>query len=248
MTQPSLEQVANQGQKGAHHTLGVADAQVAMPPAPLPGELPESPGSTHPRPISRFLKRAIDIVLGTCVIVLLSPLWLVTAILIRLDSHGPVFFKQPRIGRNGEPFEMLKFRTMIRDADHHKHHLRHLNEADGGLFKISADPRVTRFGAFLRSTSLDELPQFLHVLTGRISIVGPRPLVPDEDALILGDHRRRLQARPGLTGPWQVAGASLVPLSEMIELDCAYVENWTVGRDLLMILGTAQHVIRRRGI
>jgi lipopolysaccharide/colanic/teichoic acid biosynthesis glycosyltransferase len=137
---------------------------------------------------------------------------------------------------------------MVDGADGRKDELRHLNEAADGFFKIVDDPRLTRFGAFLRTTSLDELPQLFHVITGRMSLVGPRPLVPEEDARVHGGLRLRLQVRPGMTGPWQVAGASQVPLSEMVELDCAYVRNRTLIGDLKLLVGTVPHVLLRRGI
>jgi lipopolysaccharide/colanic/teichoic acid biosynthesis glycosyltransferase len=143
---------------------------------------------------------------------------------------------------------MLKFRTMIREAEAMKKGLRHLNEAPDGLFKIAGDPRLTRVGGFLRATSLDELPQLVHVLLGRMSLVGPRPLVPDEDTLVLGGYRRRLEMRPGITGPWQVAGASRIPLQEMVKLDTEYVDQWTLTGDIRLILRTVPHVVRLRGI
>jgi lipopolysaccharide/colanic/teichoic acid biosynthesis glycosyltransferase len=143
---------------------------------------------------------------------------------------------------------MVKFRTMADGADDRKDELRHLNEAADGLFKIHADPRITRVGRWLRKTSLDELPQLFHVLSGEMSVVGPRPLVPEEDARIQGPFRCRTEVRPGMTGPWQVAGASQVPIGEMMELDREYVENWTAWRDVSLIVRTIPHVVMRRGI
>src|SRR5581483_9191173 len=155
---------------------------------------------------ARVTKRAFDLIGAILLLVVLAPAWITMALLIRLDSPGPILFRQRRIGRNGEPFWMLKFRTMVDGADAHKPALLHLNEAGDGLFKINGDPRVTRVGRWLRATSLDELPQLLHVVTGRMSLVGPRPLVPNEDAQISGPARRRLAMRPGMTGAWQVGG------------------------------------------
>ncbi len=200
------------------------------------------------RLVARTAKRGVDIVGSLLALILLSPLWLLIAVMIKIDSHGPVLFRHRRVGRNAVPFEMRKFRTMVKDADHHKLSLLHLNEAGDGLFKIERDPRVTRFGRFLRSTSLDELPQLLHVLTGKMSLVGPRPLVPEEDERIEGAQRSRLTMRPGMTGVWQVAGASRIPLSEMAVLDAEYVENWSPWGDLKLLFGTVPHVVRRRGI
>ena len=134
--------------------------------------------------VSGFLKRAVDIVVSLIAIVLLAPVMLVIAILVKLDTPGPVLFSSRRIGRNREPFMMLKFRTMVLDADSQRDHLRHLSEAPDGLFKIQNDPRLTRFGRYIRATSLDELPQLFQVLSGTMSLVGPRPLPPEEDALI----------------------------------------------------------------
>src|SRR5262249_42606359 len=145
-------------------------------------------------------------------------------------------------------FSMLKFRTMVDGADEQKTALLHLNEAADGLFKIDGDPRVTQVGRWLRATSLDELPQLLHVVTGKMSLVGPRPLVPEEDAQITGAMRRRLQMRPGMTGVWQVNGASAIPIQEMVELDGGYVDDWSLWLDAKLLLVTAEHVVMRRSM
>jgi lipopolysaccharide/colanic/teichoic acid biosynthesis glycosyltransferase len=220
---------------------------------PQPGTLGELPGVEHPfprehGPLARGVKRTVDLVGSLVLLALLSPFLLVIASLIKADSPGPVVFRQRRIGRDGAPFSMIKFRTMVDGADSHKPALLHLNEAGDGLFKINGDPRVTRIGRWLRATSLDELPQLIHVVTGQMSLVGPRPLVPEEDALIQGQHRRRLSMRPGMTGVWQVAGASSIPLNQMVELDRDYVENWSLWLDCKLLLQTAAHVVLRRGI
>src|ERR1019366_9362597 len=143
---------------------------------------------------------------------------------------------------------MLKFRSMVVDADELKDQLRGLNEAKGGLFKIPACPRVTRVGRFLRRTSLDELPQLLSVLTGDMSLVGPRPLVEDEDALIEGWRRRRLAVRPGMTGQWQIFGSSRIPMQEMVKIDYMYGANWSLWLDLKILLRTIPYVLSRRGL
>jgi exopolysaccharide biosynthesis polyprenyl glycosylphosphotransferase len=192
---------------------------------------------------SRALKRAFDLVTTSIGAICVGPLLAAIAVAVRLDSKGPVFFRQVRIGRDGEPFHMLKFRSMVVDAEQQKDQLRSLNEVGHGMFKITDDPRVTRVGRFLRRTSLDELPQLINVLKGEMSLVGPRPLVTDEDALVLGLDRSRLHLTPGMTGPWQVLG-SRVPMQEMVGLDYLYVANWTLWRDLKLLLHTVRHVFR----
>lgn len=198
--------------------------------------------------LARGTKRAFDMVGAALMIAILAPAWLMMAFLIKADSAGPILFRQRRIGQDGKAFSMLKFRTMVDGADAQKAALLHLNEAADGLFKIDGDPRVTRVGRWLRATSLDELPQLLHVITGKMSLVGPRPLVPEEDARIIGSQRRRLQMRPGMTGAWQVGGASSVPIREMVKLDTGYVDNWSPWIDVKLITVTAAHVILRKGL
>jgi lipopolysaccharide/colanic/teichoic acid biosynthesis glycosyltransferase len=143
---------------------------------------------------------------------------------------------------------MFKFRSMVRDAERIKEELRQRNEAEGGLFKITDDPRITRIGRYLRQTSLDELPQLFNVLTGDMSLVGPRPLVPDEDALIEGWERRRLAVKPGMTGLWQVYGSARIPMKEMVKIDYLYGANWSAWLDLKILLRTIPYVLSRRGV
>ena len=197
---------------------------------------------------SELLKRAVDVTAVLAGIVLLAPLLAVLALTVKLDSRGPILFRQPRIGRRGELFNMLKFRSMVPDAEHIKGQLRERNEAGDGLFKIADDPRVTRVGRFLRRTSLDELPQLFTVLRGDMSLVGPRPLVPDEDALIEGWRRRRLAVKPGMTGLWQVFGSARIPMNEMVKIDYVYGANWSIWLDVKILLRTVPYVLRRRGI
>jgi exopolysaccharide biosynthesis polyprenyl glycosylphosphotransferase len=197
---------------------------------------------------SATLKRTMDIVGAGLGLIVLAPLLLVLALAIKLDSRGPVFFRQRRIGRQGELFLMLKFRSMVKDADAIKGQLRDQNEVRGGLFKITDDPRITRVGGFLRRTSLDELPQLLNVLGGSMSLVGPRPLVQDEDALIEGWQRRRLAVKPGMTGMWQIFGSSRIPMDEMVKIDYLYGANWSIWLDLKILLRTVPYVLRRRGL
>ncbi len=196
---------------------------------------------------SAFLKRSLDVVAAGAGLVVLAPFFAVVAAAIKLTSAGPVFFKQTRIGRDGERFPMFKFRTMVDGAERQKAALRELNEAVG-LFKIADDPRVTRVGRLLRRTSLDELPQLVNVLRGEMSLVGPRPLVCDEDASIQGWRRRRLDVTPGMTGAWQVLGSSRVPVHEMVTIDYLYRANWSLWLDVRILLRTIPHVLGRRGL
>jgi exopolysaccharide biosynthesis polyprenyl glycosylphosphotransferase len=197
---------------------------------------------------SAALKRTFDVIGASLGLLAIAPLMLAFAIAIKLDSRGPVFFRQLRVGRHGRRFYMLKFRTMVRDAEEMKDALRHRNEAQEGLFKIAADPRVTRMGRFLRTTALDELPQLFNIVRGEMSLVGPRPLVIEEDERIEGWHRRRLELMPGMTGPWQILGPSRVPLKEMVALDYLYVANWSLWTDVKILLRTVPHVLGRRGL
>ena len=192
---------------------------------------------------SRVLKRTFDLMLGSVVLLILSPLFLAISLAILVDSRGPIFFGQLRVGREGGHFRILKFRSMIPGADARKDDLRSINEAGDGLFKITNDPRVTRVGRFLRATSLDELPQLLNVVRGEMSLVGPRPLVLDEDAQVVGLDRSRLHLTPGMTGPWQILGTR-VPMQEMVAIDYLYVANWSMWLDLKLLLRTVRHVAR----
>ncbi len=195
---------------------------------------------------SLVLKRTLDLtgaLLGTIVV---SPILAVIAVAIRLDSSGPVFFRQVRIGRDGGEFELLKFRTMEEGADARKPELAALNEADG-LFKITNDPRVTRVGRFLRRTSLDELPQLFNVIKAEMSLVGPRPLVAEDDERVEGWHRRRLHLTPGMTGQWQILGSARIPLREMVKIDYLYVANWSLWSDVKILLRTVPYMLARRG-
>ncbi|MBA3429415.1 MAG: sugar transferase, partial [Actinobacteria bacterium] len=176
-----------------------------------------------------------------------APLLAAIAAAIKLETRGPVLFRQTRVGRDGERFQMHKFRSMVDGADDHKDALRHLNETEG-LFKIERDPRVTRVGRVLRQTSLDELPQLFNVWLGEMSLVGPRPLVVDEDAQILGFHRYRLHLTPGMTGHWQILGATRVPLHEMVGIDYLYVANWSLWSDVKILFRTVPHVLASRGL
>ncbi len=197
---------------------------------------------------SSAMKRGFDLLGASIGLLAISPFLIVVAIAIKLDSRGPVFFRQLRVGRHGKRFRMFKFRTMVLDADAMKDSLRDRNEAQEGLFKIADDPRITRVGRILRKSALDELPQLLNIFTGEMSLVGPRPLVVEEDERIEGWHRRRLELMPGMTGPWQILGPARVPLREMMAIDYLYVANWSLWTDIKIMLRTVPHVIGRRGL
>jgi exopolysaccharide biosynthesis polyprenyl glycosylphosphotransferase len=196
---------------------------------------------------SRAVKRVMDVVGATIALVVLSPLLLAIVVAIVVDSRGGVVFRQTRVGRDGERFTMLKFRTMIDGADEMKHRLAEQNEATG-LFKITDDPRITRVGGVLRRTSLDELPQLINVLRGEMSLVGPRPLVVDEDSKIQGRHRRRLHLTPGMTGDWQILGSARIPLHEMVKIDYLYAANWSLWNDVKILARTMLYVAGARGM
>ena len=196
---------------------------------------------------SQRLKRATDVAGASIGLLVTSPLLCCIALALRLSSPAPVLFRQVRVGQDGRQFHLLKFRSMVHDAEARKAELLERNESDG-LFKLTDDPRVTRIGRFLRRTSLDELPQLINVLRGEMSLVGPRPLVVEEDEKIVGWHRRRLHLTPGITGPWQILGPVRVPLNEMVNVDYLYVANWSFWTDVKIMLRTVLHVLRSRGM
>ena len=195
----------------------------------------------------RAVKRAGDVVFSGAFLVLLSPLLLVVALAIVLTSRGGPFYSQPRVGEHGRAFRMYKFRTMYRDADSRWQELRCENDCDPALFKIKDDPRITPVGRLLRRFSVDELPQFFNVLRGDMSVVGPRPPLPSEVDAYDVAHLARLKGRPGITGLWQVSGRSDLPFEKMVDLDTYYLENWSLGLDLSIMLRTAAVVVRGRG-
>jgi len=195
----------------------------------------------------RVIKRISDLVMTSIGLVIISPLLLIIAAGIKLQDGGPVIFRQARIGRGGEPFTMLKFRSMVVDAEARKLELMAHNEGKGGLFKLSRDPRVTPLGQFLRSFSLDELPQLFNVLGGSMSLVGPRPHLASEIALMPSEASRRSLMTPGLTGLWQVSGRSDLEGDDAIRLDLRYVENWSLSLDLQILWKTIAAVLAKRG-
>ncbi len=198
---------------------------------------------------ARAAKRALDVSVATLGLLLSAPLMLVIAIAVKLDSPGPVFFRQPRAGWGGRTFDLFKFRSMCVDAESVKTLFEGSNDLDDGvMFKIHEDPRVTKVGRFLRRSSLDELPQLVNVLTGEMSLVGPRPLIlPENDALAEEWQSRRLDLRPGLTGPWQIYGRSAIPFEEMVRFDYQYVAGWSLARDLEILMATMPAIISGRG-
>lgn len=195
---------------------------------------------------SRSLKRGMDVALSGAMLLGFLPVLLVAAVVLKLDSSGPVFFRQKRIGKDGQPFELVKFRTMVVDAEARVADLFVASE-DPHWLKLEHDPRITRFGRLLRQSSLDELPQLWNVLRGRMSLVGPRPLPEQQDRLIGGWGRGRLDLTPGITGLWQVLGRANIPFEEMLKLDYLYVTNWSLWNDIRLILRTVPAVLRRRG-
>jgi exopolysaccharide biosynthesis polyprenyl glycosylphosphotransferase len=193
------------------------------------------------------IKRVIDLVAGGALVLALAPMMLALALLIKLDSPGPVFYRQWRVGKNGRLFRMVKFRSMYQDADRRLAELRAKNEASGPLFKMRADPRITRVGRVLRRFSVDEIPQLFNVLAGEMSLIGPRPPLPAEVQQYEDWQVGRLRAVPGMTGLWQVSGRSEVPFPDMVRLDLHYIRNWSLGMDVEILLRTIPAVLTSRG-
>ena len=195
-----------------------------------------------------LVKRLMDLAIAALMVPLLLPVIGLIVLAIKLDSPGPVYFVQERVGRRKRRFRMLKFRTMVQDADRRQAEVEHLNEATGPIFKIANDPRITRVGRALRRSSLDELPQLFHVLTGEMSLVGPRPMsIRDVDLFDQGIQRKRFSVKPGLTCLWQISGRSDLPFSKWLELDLAYIERWSLGLDLKILFKTLPAVLSGRG-
>ena len=249
------------------HPANVEDALVACETVGVPAELAVVANATlapprvvelygrpfisfdpAPKPPERIaIKHAFDWIVAAVLVLVLAPVFLVIALAIALTMGRPIFFTQERAGLHGRQFRMIKFRTMIKDAEEHQGAIRDRNEMTGPVFKVTEDPRVTRLGAFLRRTSLDELPQLLNVLMGSMSLVGPRPLDIREQQQIRGWHRRRLSMRPGITGIWQVSGRNDVDFEEWMRLDQKYVDEWSLRLDLRLLAKTIPAVLFRRG-
>jgi exopolysaccharide biosynthesis polyprenyl glycosylphosphotransferase len=195
-----------------------------------------------------LLKRIMDLVISVIAMPVLLPVMGLIALAVRLDSPGPVLFIQQRIGQNKRRFPMYKFRTMVQDAEKLMSQIEHLNEAEGPIFKIANDPRVTKVGRILRTTSLDELPQIFNVIRGEMSLVGPRPMsIRDVDLFDKGIQRKRFSVKPGITCLWQVSGRSELPFTKWLELDLQYIENWSIGLDIKILLKTIPIVLKRTG-
>jgi lipopolysaccharide/colanic/teichoic acid biosynthesis glycosyltransferase len=192
-------------------------------------------------------KRSLDLAIALCACVLLGPLFAALCLLITLDDRGPVFFRQTRIGAKGKPFKMWKFRSMAVDAEKRRAELLAQSERDGVCFKMKRDPRITRVGGWLRRLSLDELPQLINVLRGEMSIVGPRPALPQEVLSYDDRARRRLHGAPGLTCSWQVSGRAEIPFDQQVEMDIAYLEKRSLAGDIALIARTVPAVVSGRG-
>lgn len=198
-------------------------------------------------PTQAVLKRMIDVIGVSVGLIILSPLFLIVAIIIKLTSEGPVIFTQNRVGLNGRIFKMYKFRSMVANAEELKVNLAHLNEMNGPVFKIKNDPRITPIGRILRKTSIDELPQLWNVLKGDMSLVGPRPPLPSEVDLYNPKHRKRLAVKPGITCIWQISGRNEIDFEQWMEMDAEYVDRWTLWLDFKILMKTVPVVLLRKG-
>ncbi|NTU52442.1 MAG: sugar transferase [Chlorobiaceae bacterium] len=198
--------------------------------------------------LSYLMKRVLDLIVSSLALIALFPVFAITALCIVIENPGPVFFVQPRVGKNGRHFRFYKFRSMIVNADKIKAELTAKNEsADGVIFKMKKDPRITRTGRIIRKFSIDELPQLINVLKGDMSLVGPRPPLPGEVAQYTLEQRKRLHAIPGITGLWQVSGRSDIPFTDQVRLDLQYIQSAGVIRDLHLLLKTIPAVLSGRG-
>ena len=242
---------------GSTYGNGHSDAAGETWTLPFPARPTASRGDLVPVPVPvpmrrdgfylSFGKRLLDIVGALFAMLVLAPVMVLIALLVKLESRGPVMYKSIRIGKDGRPFLFLKFRSMVDGADRNRHSLSHLNEMDGPTFKISRDPRVTRIGRLLRVTSIDEIPQFLNVLRGEMSLVGPRPPIPEEVAQYEPWQCRRLDVRPGITCLWQISGRSTLSFKEWMRLDLEYIKHQSFWLDLRILLRTIPAVLSREG-
>lgn len=231
-----MKQSVGYRSKGGRMTAGVIAGVAAAPPVDINGT-----------PMYTFSKRVFDIAIGTVILILLIPILPLIALMIKLDSRGPVFFKQDRVGQNGKIFKFYKFRSMVHRTEDAREGLAPLNEQDGPVFKIRSDPRITSVGRFLRRSSLDEIPQMFNVLKGNMSIVGPRPPLPEEVAGYQPWHMGRLAVKPGITCLWQISGRSHIGFNEWMRLDMEYLKTRSFKTDLLIFLKTIPAVIARKG-
>jgi exopolysaccharide biosynthesis polyprenyl glycosylphosphotransferase len=194
-----------------------------------------------------IVKRGFDILVAMLALGLTAPVLLIVAAVVKLTSEGPIFFAQERVGKNGRTFKMLKFRSMVMNAEALRGKLEAENEMDGPVFKIKRDPRITRIGHFIRKTSLDEFPQFINVLRGSMSIVGPRPPLPSEVAQYERWQRKRLSVKPGITCIWQISGRNEVTFEQWVQMDIDYIDRWSLWLDLKIFVKTIPAVLLRRG-
>jgi len=229
--------------------FGPAPAAATANGAAAPALAPAMPALPHVRGdvYARVGKRLVDLVGGFAALALAGPIILLAALAVRLTSRGPAFYKSTRLGKNGRPFTFYKLRSMYVGADAERAKLMHMNEADGPVFKIARDPRVTRVGQWMRSTSVDELPQLLNVLKGDMSLVGPRPPLPEEAEKYEAWQRRRLDVKPGITCLWQVSGRSRLGFDEWMRLDLEYIRRQSLATDLWILVRTVPAVLSREG-
>ena len=216
-------------------------------PGLMPGFDVSVPVEVNKAPMYAFSKRVFDIAIGSIIVILLIPILPLVALMIKLDTRGPIFFKQDRVGENGKIFKFYKFRSMVHRAEEGKDGLNRINEQEGPVFKIRSDPRITNVGRFLRRSSLDEIPQMFNVLKGDMSIVGPRPPLRGEVANYQPWHMSRLAVKPGITCLWQISGRSHIGFNEWMRLDMEYLKTRSFKTDLLIFLKTIPAVIGRRG-
>ena len=249
----NLEQIVAACEKSGVHTKFIPDYNNIIPTIPYMEDLQGLP-VIHIRHVpltgvfNATMKRIVDLAGALFGLIVFSPLMLVTALLIKITSPGPVLFSQERIGLHNRPFKMYKFRSMYIDAEERKKELMAQNEMDGLMFKMEDDPRITKVGKFLRKTSLDEFPQFINILKGDMSLVGTRPPTLDEFENYQSYHKKRLSFRPGLTGMWQVSGRSdITDFEEIVRLDVEYIDNWSVGLDIKILIKTVLAVFSESG-
>lgn len=248
LTFPKLQSTDSEEADGADETslaeprtiASSVPAQMEQP--VLLASLPQYTGAAN------VIKRLLDIIGSLCALIISSPILLGVAIAIKLDDGGPVFFSQTRIGLHGKPFKMYKFRSMVTNAEELKKKLaEETGQEDRFIFKMKDDPRITRVGHFIRKTSLDEFPQFYNVLKGDMSLVGPRPALPEEVARYGSLYSARLLVKPGITGPWQVSGRSDLSQEQSEYLDVSYIENWSIAGDLAILAKTVMVIFTGRG-
>ena len=222
---------------------------LAVDGVPIVRRLPENTptGLLGATPIQLGLKRMVDVTFAGLALLVLSPLLAVVAVLVKLSSPGPIFFRATRVGRDGETFEFWKFRSMYEGAEKDRWSFEHRNEATGPVFKIPDDPRCTKVGRALRRSSLDELPQLFHVVSGKMSLVGPRPPLPEEVAEYDDHALRRLAVRPGITCIWQTSGRSEIGFDTWVDMDIEYIDSWTLGKDFGLMMRTIPAVLGGRG-